>query len=125
MRRVPYFATLLAFLTLSLSTAAAGDDLPYLGHWSNGRGETLVITKKTLQFAEDKPVPYRDVTRGTDDSIFELQITVGGEVNAFSGRTLALILEGESMRMIGYRTHADYMQEKDPQQTVNWEKDAE
>jgi hypothetical protein len=102
----------------------AADELPYLGDWSNGRGETLKITKRTLQFADDKPVSYRDVTRGTDGSLFELQITTPGEVNAFSGKTLAVSIEGDSMTITGYRSHADYVQEKDPQEVVTWEKDS-
>lgn len=115
------------FLLLGLvaTSAIAADEAPaYLGHWSNGRGETLVITAKTLRFGDDKPVPYRDVTRATDGENFELQITAQGEVNGFSGKTLALVLEEGSMHMIGYRSHADYMEEKNPQQDVTWEKDS-
>ena len=117
-------ATLALLLQLLIAVAIAADDAPYLGEWSNGRGETLIITAKTLQFADDKPVPYRDVTRATDGSIFELQITARGEVNAFPGKTLALELDRETMTMTGYLSHADYMQEKNPQQSVIWERDS-
>lgn len=115
----------IALLSLALAslTSASAEELPYLGQWSNGRGETLTITKRTIQFADDKPVTYRDVTRATDGSLFELQITARGEVNAFSGKTLAVSCEGGSMTVTGYRSHADYMQERDPQEVVTWEKD--
>ncbi len=109
---------------LALAVRAA-EPLPYLGNWSNGRGETLTITSETIQFAEDDPVEYRDVTRATDGSSFELQITTPGEINAFPGKTLALVLEDDSMQMTGYASHADYMQEKDAGAVVTWFKDDE
>jgi hypothetical protein len=114
------FALQCSFLAATL----AGDPPPYVGDWSNGRGETLAITSRTIQFGDDKPVPYRDVTRATDGSIFELQITAAGKVNAFDGKTLAVSLEDDSMEMTGYLSHADYMEEKNPQQVVTWTKDA-
>lgn len=114
---------LAAALQLTALAANAADEVPYLGHWSNGRGETLVITEKAIRFAEDKPVPYRDVTRATDGSMFELQIVARGAVNTFSGKTLAVSVEGDSMQMTGYLSHADFVQGKDPQQEVTWERD--
>lgn len=120
---------LLAALTfgcafLPAAAAVAADELAYIGQWSNGRGETLTITAKTIQFGDDRPIPYRDVTRATDDGSFELQITASGEVNAFPGKTLALMVEDDTMDMTGYLSHADYMQEKNPQQIVTWERDS-
>ena len=85
----------------------------------------MIITDKTIQFGDDKPVAYRDVTRATDGSDFELQITARGEVNAFPGKTLAISVDGETMDMIGYLSHADYMEEKNPQQIVTWERDSD
>ena len=55
---------------------------------------------------------YRDVTRATDGDSFELQITAPGEINAFPGKTLAVVLENDSMQMTGYASHADYMQDR-------------
>jgi len=115
----------IAALFLLAVTVSAAPEPPYLGEWSNGRGETLIITAKTIQFAEDRPVPYRDITRATDGSSFELQITTRGDVNAFPGKTLALSSDGDTMEMTGYLSHEDYMQEKDPQQVVTWERDTE
>ena len=112
-------------LPLAALAVLAGDAFPYLGHWSNGRGETLTITKETLQIASDKPVPYRDVTRAGARSSFELQITVPGEMNAFSGKTLAVACENGAMKITGYLSHRDYMRAENPQQVVTWEKDTD
>ncbi len=116
---------LLVLQLLICAAVAAETEQPYIGEWSNGRGETLTITAKTIRFADDRPVPYRDVTRATDGSSFELQITAKGEVNAFPGKTLAVAVEGDTMKITGYLSHADYMQEKNPQQSVTWERDSD
>ena len=105
--------------------AAASDAQPYLGSWSNGRGETLVITGKTLQFNDDDAVPYRDVTEGTDGSVFELQITAKGDVNGFGGKFIGVTIEDDSMKMVTYRSHGDYMREANPQSVVTWFRESE
>lgn len=115
---------LLVLQAFICAAAGAESGAAYIGRWSNGRGETLTITAKTMQFADDKPVPYRDVTRATDGKSFELQITARGDVNAFAGKTLALAIEGDTMKMVGYLSNADYMQGKNPQQIVTWERDS-
>ena len=103
---------------------AAGDQaLPDCGHGSNGRGETLVVTASTLRFADDTPLKFRDVTRATDGSSFELLITTLGEENAFPGKTLSVVFEDDSMKITTYTSHDDYMQAKDPQSIVTWFKD--
>lgn len=104
---------------------AAAEEMPYVGEWSNGRGETLVITDKTIQFGDDRAVSYKDVTRATDGQSFELQITARGEANGFAGKTLAVECEDDSMKITAYTSHADYMQEKDPQSIVTWFKEDE
>jgi hypothetical protein len=116
--RLAVFITAAWMLGSGLLTAA--EEMPYLGEWSNGRGETLVITEKTIQFGEDRAVPYRDVTRATGGASFELQITARGEVNGFGGNTLAVECEDDSMKITAYASHADYMEEKDPQSVVTW-----
>lgn len=108
-----------------LASAAIAADLPYVGEWSNGRGETLVVTEKTIQFGDDRPLAYRDVTRATDGSTFELQITARGEVNGFGGKTLSVECEAGSMKITAYVSHAAYMQADDPQSVVTWFKDDE
>ena len=123
-RTLPRLALLALAIYLGAGALAAAEDFPYLGNWSNGRGETLVVTEKTLRFADDRAVSYRDVTRATDGSIFELLITARGTVNAFPGKTLAVSCESDSMKIITYASHADFMAEKDPQSEVTWFKDA-
>jgi hypothetical protein len=121
----PEVRLLVILQILICAAVAARSDKPYIGEWSNGRGETLTITAKTIRFADDRPLPYRDVTRATDGTSFELQITARGEVNAFPGKTLAVSVERETMKMTGYLSHADYMQERNPQQSVTWERDSD
>ena len=108
-----------------LSAVQAGDERPYLGSWSNGRGETLTITAKTIRFAEDDPVAYRDVTRATDGSDFELQITSSEKINGFPGKTLAVHCEEETMEMTGYASHAAFMQGGEVQMQVTWDRDTD
>lgn len=115
----------LVALIVMLPTVTASEERPYLGEWSNGRGETLKVTASTIQFGKDKPVGYRDVTRATDGSDFELQITGAGKVNAFPGKTLALHCEDDTMKMTGYASHADYMQGGEVQMEVTWDRDSD
>jgi hypothetical protein len=117
---------LLCFLValLSLGSIARADEAqPYIGEWSNGRGETLVITASTIKFANDRAIAYRDVTRGTDGSAFELQLSGSKPANGFGGNTLALDLDGETLKITAYTSHAHYMEERDPQSVVTWFKD--
>jgi hypothetical protein len=123
MRTLALLVSLLACFSLSPATAEEGT--PYLGEWSNGRGETLTITAKTIQFADNRAVAYRDVTRASDGSIYELELTARGEVNAFPGKTLAVEIDGDTMKMTGYRSHADLIAERNPQQIVTWERDSD
>ncbi len=88
-----------AVMLLGFAANLTAGPLPYGGEWSNGRGKTLTITESTLQFAEDKPVKYKDITRATDGSSFELQITTPGEVNAFPGKFVSVVLEDDSLKM--------------------------
>ncbi|MDQ6622719.1 MAG: hypothetical protein M3Y86_04440 [Verrucomicrobiota bacterium] len=116
-----------ACLFLLASTLRADDAPSYVGHWSNGRGETLIVTEKTIQFGNDRPVAYRDVTddAASDDASYELQITTPGEVNAFPGKTLGIVCEDEddSMEITGYRSHADYVHGSAALQTTTWYRD--
>jgi hypothetical protein len=121
--RTRILAAVAALIVLAATAAAGAEDLPYLGSWSNGRGETLVITAKTIRFGEDRALGYKDVTRATDGSSFELQITARGGENAFGGNTLGVECDGDSMKVRAYRSHAEYMQEADPQSVVTWFKD--
>ena len=110
---------------LGIGPLTAAEEMPYVGEWSNGRGETLVISGKTIQFGDDRAMPYKDVTRATDGASFELQITARGEVNGFGGRSLAVECKDDSMKITAYASHAAYMQADDPQSVVTWFKDDE
>lgn len=114
---------LIALLLLAAGNARAAEDAPYLGSWSNGRGETLVVTEKTIRFGDDRALPYRDVTRASDGSMFELQISAKAATSAFGGNTLGVECDGESMKITAYASHADYMQGGEPQSVVTWFKD--
>jgi len=113
-------AVFAAAFVFGFASARAADEPPYLGSWSNGRGETLVITEKTIRLGDGPKVAYRDVTRGTDGSSFELQITAPGKVNGFPGKTLGVTCESDEMEMTTYASHAAYMQGDDPLSRVTW-----
>ena len=106
-----------------VSSLVAAEKLPYLGEWSNGHGDTLMITAQTIQFASDKPVAYRDLTRATDGKAFMLQITAPGEVNAFAEKFLAIDCGDDEMRMVGFKSAADLLADKNPGSNVTWYRD--
>jgi hypothetical protein len=114
---------LFALLIFSATPLRSAEELPYLGNWSNGRGETLVITAKTIRFADNRALPYKDVTRATDGTMFELQITSGKAAGPFGGNTLGVECEDDSMKITAYASHADYMQGGEPQSIVTWFRD--
>lgn len=125
MNRAFHFAIISAVALMMHATARADDAQPYIGSWSNGRGETLTITAKAIQFADQKPLSYRDVTRATDGKDFELQITASGNVAAFGGKTLGVHCDGDEMHITGYASHAAYMQGGDVQSETNWFRDSD
>jgi hypothetical protein len=113
----------LLFLAVVWSAVADGTPL-YVGTWSNGRGETLVITTKTMQFNDDPPVSFRDITNVSDGESYELEITTRGEINGFPGKTLHLTFEeNDAMKITGYRSHAEFMQGGEVQMEVTWYKE--
>ena len=96
--------------------------MPYIGRWSNGRGETLAITQQTLQFANDRPVYYRDVTKVTDGHHFSIQITSRGKINYFS-KFLALSVENGEMTMTLYNSYREMFDGENPQGESTWYRD--
>jgi hypothetical protein len=87
-----------AFLTLGKGGASAAP--PYIGEWSSGRGESLIITAETLQYATDKPVPYRDITKATgEDGPFQLIILAKGKVNYFDKYVWLTLTGAKEMKM--------------------------
>ncbi len=57
---------LAVFLLAGLTASGKEWKDPYVGSWSNGRGDILVISDSTIKFGRDKAVSYRDITRVTD-----------------------------------------------------------
>jgi hypothetical protein len=116
------------YLTAPLSRVApatapaAPAKLPYVGRWSNGRGETLHITARTLQFANDRPVAYRDVTKVTDGNHFSIQITSRGKLNYFT-RFLALAIEKGQMSMTLYNSYREMFDGENSQGESTWHRD--
>jgi hypothetical protein len=106
----------------SVALVPAPAKMPYIGRWSNGRGETLAITARTLQFANDGPVYYRDVTKVTDGHHFSIQITSRGKVNYFS-KFLALSTENGEMTMTLYNSYRQMFDGENPQGESTWYRD--
>lgn len=127
MKRSPlprWWLTLVCLLAGPACLAAG--DFPYRGRWSNGRGETLLITAKTLRFAGDPAVPYRDITRATDGNLFALQIIANRAVNGFGGNFLSVRCQGKTeMKLRGFASHADLLQDRDLVMEATWYQDAD
>ena len=70
-------------------------------------------------------MPYKDITRATDGSSFELQITARGASGVFGGNILGVVCEEDSMKITAYASHAAYMEDRDPQSVVTWFKEDE
>jgi hypothetical protein len=81
-----------------------GCKCPYIGEWSNMRGETLVITSTDIQFLNDKPVSYRAIPRATEDSSFKLQITARGPIK---GSRVGATIRSSPMKITHYLACAD------------------
>ena len=117
-------ALIAALALIGAAATALANEQPYAGSWSNGRGETLVVTKTTLQFGSDRPVRYQDLTRLADGGAFELRITSPGEINAFPGKTLLVEITGDSMTMTAYESHAELLRGGAGKSRVIWQRDS-
>jgi hypothetical protein len=106
----------------NVAIAPAPARMPYIGRWSNGRGETLAVTARTLQFANDRPVYYRDVTKVTDGHYFSIQITSRGKINYFS-KFLALSVEKGEMTMTLYNSYREMFDGENSQGESKWYRD--
>jgi hypothetical protein len=103
--------------------AAAG---PYVGEWSNGRGDTLAITNSTIRFANDKAVNYRDVTRVTDGKEFNLEITTEGKLNYLTRFLHISVGEGDKpdeMKVTLYDSRKDMEDGENSQGEATWYRD--
>jgi hypothetical protein len=91
-----------AFLTLSKGGVSAAP--PYIGEWSSGRGEVLIITAETVQYeftnGPNKPVPYRDITKATDGKgPFQLMILVKADTYYFQKYAWLTLTGSDEMKM--------------------------
>jgi hypothetical protein len=120
-------AAIILGLSQKASTAVSvHEPLPYLGKWSNGRGETLAITSKTIQFASDKPVTYRDVTKATNGQEFNLEVTSEGKLNYLTKYLHVSTGEGEKpeeMKMTLYNSRKDMEDGENSQGEATWYRD--
>jgi hypothetical protein len=98
----------------------------YVGEWSNGRGETLVISGSTIKFANDKAVSYRDVTRVTNGREFHLEITTDAKLNYLTKFLHVSFGEGEKtdeMKMTLYNSRKDMEDGENSQGEATWYRD--
>ena len=103
--------------------ACATEQAQYIGTWSNGRGERLVIMENTLQFNKDKALKYRDLTEEPDGESFELEIVGVKNPNGFGGNILVLEFDGEEMKMTAYGARGDIGEEDKITAAVTWSRD--
>ena len=122
-------AIILACLFCVIALAVAGAALPaapYVGAWSNGRGDTLVITGGTIKFANDKAVGYRDITRVTNGQEFDLEVTAPGKLNYLSKYLHISMAEGakpEEMKMTLYDSLKDMRDGENSVGEATWYRD--
>jgi hypothetical protein len=99
---------------------------PYAGEWSNGRGETLIITGSTIKFGRDKAVSYRDVTRVTNGREFHLEITTDGKLNYLTKFLHISFGDGnrtDEMKMTLYNSRKDMEDGQNSQGEATWDRD--
>ena len=99
---------------------------PYAGEWSNGRGETLVITGSTIKFGNDKAVNYRDVTRVTNGREFHLEITTDAKLNYLTKFLHISLGDGnktDEMKMTLYNSRKDMEDGENAQGEATWDRD--
>lgn len=97
---------------------------PYIGEWSNGRGETLVITAGTIRFANDKAVNYRDITRVTNGKEFTLEIKSDGPLNYLTKfLRISMSEKSDEMKMTLYDSRKDAEDGENSQGEATWYRD--
>lgn len=99
---------------------------PYVGEWSNGRGDILLITSNSIKFGNDKSVPYHDVTKVTNGREFNLQLTFEGKLNYLTEFLHISFGEGEKtdqMKMTLYNSRKDMEDGENSQGEATWDRD--
>jgi len=116
---------LLPLLASTFVTSAVGIHArdPYIGEWSNGRGETLTITGSTIKFGSDKAVPYHDITRVTNGREFNLEITTEAKLNYLTRFLHISFGDGDKtdeMKMTLYDSRKNLEDGEDSQGEATW-----
>ncbi len=99
---------------------------PFIGEWSNGRGDTLVIAGSTIRFGRDKAVSYHDITRVTDGKQFNLEITTQGNLNYLTKFLHISMGEGDKsdeMKMTLYDSRKELDAGENSQGEATWYRD--
>ena len=124
-RYIPFLLAVFLLAGLTSYAAKKWKD-PYVGSWSNGRGDILVITGGTIKFGRDKAVSYRDITRVTDGKQFNLEITTRGELNyltRFLHISMAEDDKSNEMKMTLYDSRNDLEAAENSQGEATWYRD--
>jgi hypothetical protein len=133
-RKSVLFIALLASLGV-LSALAAGwthkasaelKPLPYIGKWSNGRGDTLAISASTIRFGSDKAVNYRDVTKATNGQEYNLEVVSLGKLNYLTKYLQISTGDGDKpdeMKMTLYDSYKDMEDGENSQGEASWYRD--
>jgi hypothetical protein len=103
-------------------TPAQVDESPYFGNWENDRGETLQITKDSIQVNNEKTVRYDDITEDSDESFFVLQIKDSTESTYFGGTFLRITFgeDPDHFTMSVYKTLPDTLKQQNEVKRIEW-----
>lgn len=123
-----FFLIALFLLAFSAINFAQESEPPaYLGNWSNGRGEQLIITDRTVKYGKNRTLNYRDITKASDGSFFNFQIINPGKENYFS-KYVSLSINTEAnpaeMTIKNYNTLKDLVADENEQGSATWYLDA-
>lgn len=112
----------LLFLLLSRTVSCADKPpaLCYLGEWSDGRGTVLLITANTWRMGSHL-ASYKEIARSKDLRSFRFHLISGA--SGFHGNYFNVEISREEMRMRGYQTLADCMDDKRASEVISWERD--
>jgi len=96
---------------------------PYVGEWSNGRGEVMVVTAKKMKYGKSE-VTYTDITKATDGNSFQLKVNVKEKMTIFSNFLFVEMLTNKTeMKIKGYDTHAALMEDAEGASEDHWYRD--
>lgn len=127
--KIPILFLLIVLLAVfsSVSFAQKSEPSAYLGTWSNGRGEQLIINDDTVKYGKNRVLHYKDITKASDGNFFNLQIINPGKQNYFS-RYVSLTINPEAkpaeMTLKSYNTMKDLIDDENVQGSDTWYLDA-